>query len=257
VDDLRKLGANAIGVDVGAVKVNARKEDTSINILANPRIRAVNHEKAKILIGDRVPNITVTSSPQGGFAESINYLDVGLKLEVEPTIYRGNDIVIKVGLEVSSIAGAQISKLGTTAYTIGTRNANTTLRLKDGENQVLAGLINDEDRRTANKIPGVGELPVVGRLFGSSLDEGKKSEIVLSITPRLVRNVQRTEPRLQEFRSGTENSLRERPEAPAQSAQVKAAVTAMAGKSTRTRLEDGEEGDAADGGAVAQPVVPR
>jgi general secretion pathway protein D len=205
--------------------------------LANPRIRVVNREKAKILIGDRVPNITVTSSPQGGFAESINYLDVGLKLDVEPVIYRGNDIVIKIGLEVSNIAGTQVSKLGTTAYTIGTRNASTTLRLKDGENQVLAGLINDEDRRTANKIPAVGDLPVLGRLFGSSLDEGKKSEVVLSITPRLVRNVQRSDQRIQEFRSGTENSLRERPEALAPTKGV-GSKALMADKSTRARFEE-------------------
>jgi general secretion pathway protein D len=83
--------------------------------------------------------------------------------------------------------------------------------LHDGENQVLAGLINDEDRRTANKIPGLGDMPMVGRLFGSSLDDGKKTEIVLSITPRLVRNVYRPEGEPVEFSSGTESSTRERP----------------------------------------------
>jgi general secretion pathway protein D len=211
VSDLRKLTESSVGAAVGAVTVNAKKQDSDVNLLANPRIRVINREKAKVLIGDKLPLITSSVTSTGVTSESINYLDVGLKLEVEPTIYRGNDIVIKVGLEVSSIGDAQVSKQGTTAYTIGTRNATTVLRLKDGENQILAGLINDEERRTANKIPGLGELPVAGRLFGSTRDEGKKTEVILSITPHLVRNVQRPDVGIREFRSGTESSLRERP----------------------------------------------
>jgi general secretion pathway protein D len=211
LEDLRGLNASRIGASVGPVVLNIKNAETDVNVLANPRIRVVNREKAKVLIGDRIPLITVTTSPTGGFAESVTYVDVGLKLDVEPVIYRSNDVVIKIGLEVSNISGSSTSKLGGVSYTFGTRTANTTLRLHDGENQVLAGLINDEDRRTANKIPGLGDMPMVGRLFGSSLDDGKKTEIVLSITPRLVRNIYRPEGEPLEFLSGTENSARERP----------------------------------------------
>ncbi|NQW94819.1 MAG: general secretion pathway protein GspD, partial [Polaromonas sp.] len=182
------------------------------------------------------PVITVTTSPTGGFAESINYVDVGLKLDVEPTIYRGNDIVIKLGLEVSNISGSQTSKLGGVAYTFGTRTVTTTLRLRDGENQVLAGLINDDDRKVANKIPAIGELPVVGRLFGSSLDDGKRSEIVLSITPRLVRNINRPEGSSLEFQSGTENSMRERPIATERSQPPTLSAVSRPGSVTVTPL---------------------
>lgn len=212
--DLTTLGSTRIGATVSSPVLNARKEDTDVNLLASPRIRVLNREKAKVLIGEKLPVVSVTSSPTGGFAEAVTYIDVGLKLEVEPTIYRGNDIVIKLGLEVSNIAGSTTTKLGGLAYTLGTRNVNTVLRLRNGENQVLAGLINDEDRKTANKLPGLGELPVAGRLFGSTLDDGKKTEIVLSITPRLVRNINRPESSLLEFRSGTEGNLRERPAEP-------------------------------------------
>lgn len=211
LEDLRNLNSGRIGATVGPITLNLKNAETDVNVLANPRIRVVNREKAKVLIGDRIPLITVTTSPTGGFAESVTYQDVGLKLEVEPVIYRSNDVVIKIGLEVSNISGSTTSKLGGVSYTFGTRTANTTLRLHDGENQVLAGLINDEDRRTANKIPGLGDMPMVGRLFGNSLDDGKKTEIVLSITPRLVRNMYRPEGEPLEFRSGTENSARERP----------------------------------------------
>lgn len=205
--DLSRLRNDTIGVTFSPATINAQKLDTDANILANPRIRARNREKAKILIGERVPNITTTSTSTGFVAESVNYVDVGLKLDVEPTVYPDGEVAIKVALEVSNIINQIQTQSGTVAYQIGTRTAQTVLRLKDGENQVLAGLINDEDRRTANKVPGLGEVPVVGRLFGNQADDSTKTEIVLSITPRILRNIQRPSASIMAFDSGTESSL--------------------------------------------------
>jgi general secretion pathway protein D len=174
------------------------------NLLANPRIRVKNREKAKVHIGDKVPVITTTAGATGFVSESVNYLDVGLKLEVEPEVYLENEVGMKVGLEVSNIVQEIRSASGTLTYRVGTRVANTTLRLKDGETQVLAGLISDEDRSNANRLPGLGSLPVVGRLFGSQADNTTKTEIVLLITPRVVRNLARPDFRVAEFLSGTE-----------------------------------------------------
>jgi general secretion pathway protein D len=214
LDDFRNRSSKTIGISPSpSVTINARKNDSDANLLANPRIRARNHEKAKILIGDRVPNITTTATSTGFVAESITYVDVGLKLDVEPTIYLDNDVAIKVALEVSNIVGEVNTKSGGKAYQIGTRTASTVLRLKDGETQVLAGLINDEDRSKANKVPAIGEIPVLGRLFGSTENNNEKTEIVLSITPRLIRNIQRPDAAMAHFRGGTETSLRLRPEA--------------------------------------------
>jgi general secretion pathway protein D len=84
--------------------------------------------------------------------------------------------------------------------------------LKDGENQVLAGLIKAEDRSSGSKVPGVGSLPILGRLFGTSQDSNDKTEVVLSITPHLVRNIQRPAATLSEFSAGTESSFRRRPD---------------------------------------------
>jgi general secretion pathway protein D len=100
---------------------------------------------------------------------------------------------------------------GTLAYQVGTRNTSTVLRLRDGETQILAGLINDEDRNTANKVPGLGQLPVLGRLFSSHKDDTVKTEIVLSITPRIVGNNRIPDAREVEYWSGTESSLRTNP----------------------------------------------
>ncbi|MFC3110105.1 secretin N-terminal domain-containing protein [Undibacterium arcticum] len=211
--DLRfNLNSGTIAASLSPVTVHARKQDSDANILANPRIRARNHEKAKILIGERVPNITTTATATGFVSESINYVDVGLKLDVEPSVYLDNDVAIKISLEVSNIVSQLQTKSGSIAYQIGTRTASTVLRLRDGENQVLAGLINDEDRRGANKLPFIGEIPVIGRLFGSSSDDNQKTEIVLSITPRIIRNIQRPEAAMAEFKAGTDSSLRSRPE---------------------------------------------
>ncbi len=212
LSDLRGITGKSLQASVGPLTVNAQKQDGDSNLLANPRIRARNHEKAKIMIGDKVPNITSTATSTGFVSESINYVDVGLKLEVEPTIYLDNDVAIKVSMEVSSIVDQIKTNSGSTAYRIGTRNANTVLRLKDGETQVLAGLINDEDRRSANKVPGLGEVPVLGRLFGSSNDNNEKTEIILSITPHLIRNIQRPDAASSEFRAGTDSSTRQRPD---------------------------------------------
>ncbi len=206
VGDLRKITGSSIGVGLGAVTINANKNDTDSNILANPRIRVRNKDKAKVLIGDRVPVITVTTN-NGVSSDSVNYVDVGLKLEVEPNIYLDDEVAIKINLEVSSVVKEIISKSGTQAYQIGTRSAATVLRLKDGETQVLAGLISDEDRTTANKVPGVGELPVLSRLFGTQKDDSTRSEIVLSITPRVLRSIRRPELSAAEFNSGTESDI--------------------------------------------------
>jgi general secretion pathway protein D len=188
--------------------LNLHHDDGTTNVLANPRIRVKNKEKAKVHIGDRVPVITTTAAATGGFVgESVSYLDVGLKLEVEPLIHIGDEVSMKVGLEVSNIVREIISTTSSSrTYQVGTRNANTVLRLKDGETQILAGLINDEDRRTANRIPGLGELPVAGRLFSSTRESRVKTEIVLLITPRLVRTIDRPDNSVIEFSAGTEAS---------------------------------------------------
>jgi general secretion pathway protein D len=137
----------------------------------------------------------------------VSYLDVGLKLEVEPLVYLDDEVGIKVGLEVSNISKTvQSATSNTLTYQIGTRNATTVLRLRDGETQVLAGLISDEDRRTANRVPGLGDLPVLGRLFSSTSDTLNKTEIMLLITPHLMRQIARPGVSSVEFSAGTEAS---------------------------------------------------
>lgn len=183
--------------------LNLRQSDGGANLLANPRIRVRNREKAKIHIGEKVPVITTTSTANVGVSSAVSYLETGLKLDVEPNIYLEDEVAIKVELEVSNIL-SQLNVSGTVAYRLGTRNASTTLRLRDGETQVLAGLINNEDRQTMAKLPGMAELPVLGRLFRNNDQTVAKTEIVLLVTPRVLRNVRRPDTVDVQFPAGTE-----------------------------------------------------
>jgi general secretion pathway protein D len=213
LSDLSHQNANTISVSSVSLTANALQTVGNTNTLASPRIRARNKEKAKILIGSRVPVITSsTALLTSGTASSssVQYLDVGLTLEVQPTVYLDGDVSIKIGLEVSSITNTVVVG-GTQAYTIGTRNANTVLRLKDGETQVLAGLIQDSDTRNAAGIPGLSQIPIVGRLFGSHNSDREKSEIVLSITPHIIRTQARAASDSTEFWYGTETRSRSTP----------------------------------------------
>jgi len=205
IESLRNLTRADIAVSPNPA-LNVRKDTGDVNILANPRIRVKNREKAKIHIGDKVPVITSNVTSTGVTSESVSYLDVGIKVDFEPQVHLEGDVGIKVGLEVSNIVQQIKSATGTLTYQLGSRNANTVLRLKDGETQVLAGLISDEDRSGASKVPGLGDLPLLGRLFANQRDELSKTEIVLLITPRIIRNIERPELADSEFFGGTESA---------------------------------------------------
>lgn len=211
VDSLSNLGSDRIGVTVAGLLVKLRREVGDFNILANPRIRTKSKEKARIVIGDKVPLVTATTNATGFVADSISYLDVGLKLEVEPVVSPDDEVTIKLALEVSSLAKEVRTTSGTLAYQIGTRNANTTLRLRDGETQLLGGLISNEDRSSSNRVPGLGDLPIAGRLFSSQLDDVQRTELVLAITPRIVRSAPRPDVSQSEMWVGTEMNTRLRP----------------------------------------------
>lgn len=196
---------NVTGLD-SALAINLKRQLGDIHLLANPRIRVRNREKAKFHIGDKVPVITSTTYPGStvnATSSSVSYLDVGIKLEFEPSIMLDDDVIIKTVLEVSSITN-KVENSGTTAYQVGTRNATTTLTLRDGETQVLAGLLSTDESDTTSRLPGLGDIPVLGNLFSSRATKGGRKEILLSITPRIVRNLQRPTEDLLEMNFGPE-----------------------------------------------------
>lgn len=237
--NVQGLGSNRIGLGLSGLLINLKRELRDFNTLANPRVRVRNREKAKVLVGDRIPVITTTSSGTTGFvSESVNYLDVGLKLEVEPTIYVDSDVAIKVALEVSTLGSQIKTAAGTQAFQIGTRSASTLLRLHDGQTQLLAGLISREERDTSQRLPGLGDVPVLGRLFSNQIGNGSRTELVLAITPHILRNVRRLTAAEAELAVGTDSAPKLRqPLAvvpPAPSGRVTASDSAGAAASPAT-----------------------
>lgn len=188
--------------------LNLQQTSDYANLLANPHIRVRNKEKAKVMIGDKVPVITTTTNTTSqAISESVSYLDVGVKLEVEPEIHVDNDVSINVNLEVSDIVKQITTSTGLLTYQIGTRNANTVLRLHDGETQALAGLIQNDDKDSAAHVPGLGKIPLIGWLFSNHNSTHSKSEIVLLITPHVVRSLHTPGAESMEFASGTGNEV--------------------------------------------------
>ena len=214
---LQNLSSGSLNVSPNPA-LNFRKTLGDVNLLSNPRIRVRNNEKAKILIGDKVPIITSTAAVNAGVAESVQYIDVGLKLDVEPRITADDHVNIKVALEVSSLGERTVTRGGTVAYTIGTRNASTLLRLKNNETQVLAGLISDDERKNSSRLPGLGDIPLLGRLFANQVDSKNKTEIVLAITPRIISNIVRPQADITEYWSGTDSMVTDKPQITIQSA---------------------------------------
>ena len=214
VDELRHLGKGNFQLFLPdpLLVLHLKQTRSDAKTLANPRIRVSNRHKAKVLIGDKVPVITTTvNQSSSASTESISYLDVGLKLEVMPEIHVDGEVTMAVDLEVSNVVKEIRSTTGLLAYQIGTRNANTVLRLRDGETQVLAGLLKDEQNHNAAGIPGVGQVPGVGRLFSNQTSTHGRSEIVLLITPRVVRAMPTPPAHAVEFASGTADSAGIRP----------------------------------------------
>jgi general secretion pathway protein D len=198
------------GISSLAATINLKQEDSNVNILSSPKIRARNYEKAKVHIGERVPVFTNAVTPIiGGTGSvvtgSVTYLDIGLKFDVEPTIYRDDEVSMKINLEISNIV-KEVTQGTSLSYQVGTRSASTVLRLRDGETQILAGLISDAERETASKVPGLSSFPILGRLFSSNKSDKNKVEIALSITPHVIRHGKRPNAASSEILYGTESS---------------------------------------------------
>lgn len=210
---LKQLNSSAISVGINGLStagtvgaLNLKNTDGGTNMLANPRIRVRNREKAKIHIGDRLPIVTTTAATTAyPGSQNVTYLDVGLKLEVEPQVMLDGDVVVKINLEVSTATESTVNK---TFYDVGTRNTTTVLTIRDGETQVLAGLIRDEERQSGSRLPGLGDIPILGRLFSSELHSKDKTEIILAITPIVLHNLMRPSADLTQYSSGAESGQR-------------------------------------------------
>lgn len=184
------------------------KTKTDSETLANPRIRVKNREKSKVHIGAREPVVTVTVSNVDTRQDNVQYVDVGVKLDIEPTIQLDDTVVTKLNLEVSNVSNRNVTNNGTSVLTITTTNAQTSLTLKNGERTIIGGLVRDDVTKGKNTIAFLGDLPVIGNLFTGHNNTKSKREILLSITPRIVRSVEMPRADVASIWSGGEDDLK-------------------------------------------------
>lgn len=211
-NELRNFNGDKVGVNLGdpVVTANLAREKGEGQLLANPRIRVKNREKAKIMIGDRLPVVT-TVNGNGVVTESVSYQDVGLQLDVTPTLSQAGEIAVKVALEVSNVVNTIKTQTGLMAYQIGTRKAETHMTARDGETQVLAGLLSRNEQENGHAIPGLGDVPLLDRVFGTRESKKSSTELVLLITPRIVRNLPIPAAHVMHFNSGPQGGITTEP----------------------------------------------
>lgn len=181
------------------------KQDVDAKTLANPRIRVLNGKSAKIHIGDRVPLIATTiQDATGQVRNTFDYKDIGIGLNAEPTVHLDNSVSVKLSLVVSTL-GQNLGTASQPAFSIGSRDAETTMLLRDGETAILGGLIQDNERNARIKVPGIGDIPALGALFTSFNNSHDRTDVLLTITPHVVRGWEQPPASELQFYSGTEN----------------------------------------------------
>jgi general secretion pathway protein D len=183
------------------------KSDTNTRTLANPQLRTAEGTTATARFGDRVPVPVTTFAPiaTGGTPQqpitSYNYENIGVNIDITPRTHHDDDVTLQLKVEIQSISGTGFGGLPT----FGNRQITTVIRLRDGETNMLAGLIRDDERRVLEGIPGLIDIPVVGRLFAHSRTETTQTDIILTLTPHIIRVLDLTEGDLRAFRVGRDS----------------------------------------------------
>jgi general secretion pathway protein D len=196
---------NALTLTLPSATFNFYKQDVDAKTLANPKVRVLSGKNAKIHIGDRVPLRAATiQDVTGQVRTTYDYKEIGIRLLAEPIVHIDNSVTVKVGLEVSTL-GENLGTQNEPAFRIGTRNAETFMTLRDGETAILGGLIRDEERRTRVRVPLLGDIPAAGALFTSFDDSSGRTDVLLTITPRVVRGWDLPTKEMRSFVSGTED----------------------------------------------------
>jgi general secretion pathway protein D len=205
VRDVRNLTqSNVFLSNLPSLFFRLLKQDSNTRLLANPQLRTSEGIAATARFGEKVPVPVTTFSPiaTGGVNQqpitSFNYQDIGVNIDITPRTHHSDEVSLALKIEISNISGTGFGGLPT----FGNRSINTVIRLRDGETNLLAGLIRDDERRVLAGVPGLSDLPIVGRLFAHNRRETQETDIVLTLTPRIVRVLELTETDLRPFRVG-------------------------------------------------------
>ena len=178
------------------------KRDANTRTLANPHLRTTEGQTAQAHFGERVPVPVTTFAPiaTGGIQQqpitSFNYEPIGVNIDITAYTHHDGDVSLDLTIEVSNISGSGFGGLPT----FGSRSITTTIRLHDGETNILAGLIRDDERMVLEGVPGLSDLPIIGRLFARNRRETQETDIIVTLTPRIIRVLDLDESDLRAFR---------------------------------------------------------
>jgi general secretion pathway protein D len=191
---LGNLNATDFTVTIPAATATALFGDSSTKIIQNPQIRAVDGQKASLKIGDRIPIATGSFQPGiGGVGinplvnTQFQYTDVGVNIDITPKVHAGREVTLKILMDISSVTG-QSNIGGISQPVIGQRKIEHEIRLKEGEVNILGGILEDQDIRSLNGIPGLAQIPILKYFFAQSNVEHKENEIVFALIPHIIRS---------------------------------------------------------------------
>ena len=202
--------ADVFMLGVPGIYYRLLKSDSNTRTLANPQLRTSEGITAQARFGERipVPNATFVPIAGGGVNQqpitSFAYEDVGVNIDITPRTHHEDEVSLALKVVLSSVSGSGFGGLPTFAN----REISTTIRLKDGETNMLAGLIRDDERTVLNGIPGLSDIPLIGRLFAHNIKETRETDIILTLTPHIVRVLDLSESDLTPFRLGGDSGAR-------------------------------------------------
>jgi general secretion pathway protein D len=214
LSDLQFINQSNWLLTIPSFVYNFIKTNTDAQLLAKPQLRISEGEKASLVIGDRVPIPLTTFNTQnvggaGGIVPitSFQYQDVGIRIDMEPRVHHNQEITLKIKVEVSNLTGNVQASGGQSQPIIGTRTIDSNIRLKDGETNFLAGLIRSDQTNSDQGIPGLSDIPILGRLFSNKRTDTQRTDVILTLTPHIIRNAEITEEDLQPIWVGTEANV--------------------------------------------------
>jgi general secretion pathway protein D len=213
LNTLGNINATNFAVSVSGGTVNALLSDSDTRILQNPRIRATDGQRATLKIGSKIPVATGSYSAGAaittaslGVQTQFTYLDVGVNIDMTPTVHYDREVSLKMKIEISSQNGS-VTISGVTEPIISQRVVEQVIQLKDGEPSILAGLIQRQDTKSSNGTPGLGELPLLKYFFSSQDKEQQSDEIVFLLIPHIVRESLLTDQNTRAIYTGTSQSI--------------------------------------------------